>query len=489
MKLFKQVLCLTLAAVLLGNNPTFAATSSYENTNINGINMNYVDIHMNSNIKAVVLNAGNQMNSSDSLANMAKNAGAFAAINGTYFEAYNGTPVPWGTIIKNGKIIHISNGGSVAGITSRGELIIDRLSFDFEVYINGKFRSIPWRINHPSTEADAITIFTPEYGSTVKLQPGAKAAIIKNGKVTEISISDFTVPSDGFAVVYNSSVVYLLDERFKTGDEVYYKIIIKTTFTNTEDWNDVVSALGAGPSLIINGNVTADGLAEGFFEAKINTNSAARSFIGTKSDGTITIGNMGSATVKNAAEALKQMGYLNAMCLDGGGSVALYYPASNVSTFGRKINNGLAFVEEKITGTNAVPTSSRVLLDGNDVNIEAYNIDNNNYFKLRDIAMILDGSKKSFNIEWDNSKNAINIVKNKKYSIVGAELSSTNEKRNKSAVKSNSEVYLNGKKITLTAYNIDGSNYFKLRDLAGTLDFEVVWDDVQNAVLIETKIK
>lgn len=485
MKLLKHVLCLTIAALLLVNNQTFAVTSSYQNTTINGINMNYINIQMNSNIKAVVLNAGNQMNSSDSLANMARNAGAFAAINGTYFEAYNGTPVPWGTIIKNGKIIHISNGGSVAGITSGGELIIDRLSFDFEVYINGKFRSIPWRINHPSTETDAITIFTPEYGSTVKLQPGAKAAIIKNGKVAEISTSDFVVPSDGFAVVYNQSVVYLLDERFKTGDEVYYKVIIKTTFTNAEDWNDVVSALGAGPSLIINGTVTADGLAEGFFEAKINTNSAARSFIGTKSDGTITIGNMGSATVKNAAETLKQIGYVNAMCLDGGGSVALYYPATNVSTSGRKINNGLAFVEEKITGITAVPTSSKVLLDGNDVNIKSYNIENNNYFKLRDIAMILDGSKKSFNVEWDNSKNAINIVKNKKYSPVGAEFSNQ-EKSNKSAVKSNSEVYLNGKKITLTAYNIDGSNYFKLRDIAETLDFEVIWDSVQNAVIIET---
>jgi exopolysaccharide biosynthesis protein len=488
MKLFKYVLSLTLATALLSNNPTFASTSSFQNTNINGINMNYVDINMNSNIKAAVLNADNQMNSSDSLANMAKNVGAFAAINGTYFEAYNGTPVPWGTIIKNGKIIHISNGGSVAGITSEGELIIDRLSFDFEVYINGKFRSIPWRINHPSTEADAITIFTPEYGSTVKLQPGAKAAIIKNGKVSEICISDFVVPNDGFAVVYNPSVVYLLDERFKTGDEVYYNVIIKTTFTNAEDWNDVVSALGAGPSLIINGTVTADGLAEGFFEDKINTNSASRSFIGTKSDGTITIGSMGSATVKNAAEALNQMGFVNAMCLDGGGSVALYYPTSNVSTSGRKINNGLAFVEEKITGITAVPTSSKVLLDGNDVNIEAYNIDNSNYFKLRDIAMILDGSKKSFNVEWDNSKNAINIVKNKKYSPVGAELSKVQEKSNKSAVKSSSEVYLNGKKITLTAYNIDGSNYFKLRDIAGTLDFEVIWDAVQNSVVIETKI-
>lgn len=486
MKLFKHVLGLTLSALLLINIPAFAAVSSYQSTSMNGINMNYINIQMNSNIKTVVLNAGNQMNSSDSLANMAKNAGAFAAINGTYFEAYNGTPVPWGTIIKNGKIIHISNGGSVAGITAGGNLIIDRLSFDFQVYINGKFRSIPWRINHPSTEAEAITIFTPEYGTTVNLQPGAKAAVIKSGKVAEICSSDFTVPSDGFAVVYNQAVVYLLDERFKIGDEVYYKVITKTTFTNSEDWNDVVSALGAGPSLIINGNITADGLAEGFFEAKINTNSAARSFIGTKSDGTITVGNMGSATVKNAAEALKQMGYVNAMCLDGGGSVALYYPAANVSTAGRKINNGLAFVEEKVSGIAAVPTSSKVLLDGNNVNVAAYNIDNSNYFKLRDIAKILDGSKKSFNVEWDNNKNAINIIKNKKYSPVGTELVSSNEKRNKSAVKSSSEVYLNGEKVTLASYNIDGSNYFKLRDIAGTLEFEVVWDAAQNAVMIQT---
>lgn len=489
MKLFKHVLCLTLAAVLLSSNPALAATSSYQNTNMNGININYISIDMkNSNMKAVVLNAGNQMNSSDSLANMAKSAGAFAAINGTYFEAYNGEPVPWGTIIKNGKIIHISNGGSVAGITSEGKLIIDRLSFDFEVYINGKLRSIPWRINHPSTEAEAITIFTPEYGTTVHLQPGAKAVIIKNGSVKEFSVADFIVPSDGFAVVYNSSVVYLLDERFKTGDEVYYKADVKTTFTNADDWDDVVSALGAGPSLIINGTVTADGLAEGFFEAKINTNSAARSFIGSKSDGTVIIGNMGSATVKGAAEALKQMGFVNAMCLDGGGSVALYYPSENVSISGRKINNGLAFVEEKIEGITAVPTSSKVLLDGNDVNIEAYNIDNSNYFKLRDIAMILDDSKKSFNIEWDNSNNAITLIKNKKYSPVGGELASSNVKRSKGAVKSSTEVYLNGKKLTLTSYNINGSNYFKLRDIAGTLDFEVIWDAVQNAVVINTGI-
>lgn len=47
MKFLKCVLCLTLASVLLCNNPTYAATSSYQNTNINGININYINIQMN----------------------------------------------------------------------------------------------------------------------------------------------------------------------------------------------------------------------------------------------------------------------------------------------------------------------------------------------------------------------------------------------------------------------------------------------------------
>ncbi|HBD63555.1 MAG TPA: hypothetical protein DC038_03865, partial [Clostridiales bacterium] len=330
MKQLKKAIFISLISAICLTSPVYAA-GAYKSESINGIKINHVDIKIESNIKPVVLNAGNQMNSTDSLANMAKNAGAFAAINGTYFEAYGGIPVPWGTLIKNNKVLHISNGGSVVGITSGGKLIVDRLSFDFEGYINGQFRAIPWRINHPSTEDDAITIFTPEYGTAVKVTAGAKAVVVVNGKVSEILTSDFSVPGNGFAIVYNPLVTHLVDERYKIGDEVYYKVKINTTYTNPEDWDDVACGLGAGPSLIINGVITADGVAEGFTEAKINTNSAGRSFIGAKADGTIVIGNMGSATMAGAAEACRNMGLVNAMCLDGGGSIALYYPSSNVN--------------------------------------------------------------------------------------------------------------------------------------------------------------
>ena len=250
------------AALLLVPNFSCAATpTAYNNQSINGVNLKYITVDMNNkNMKPVVVNAQNQFLTTESLSGMAKRAGAVAAINGTYFEAYNGVPVPWGTIIKDGKILHISNGGSVAGITSSGKLLVDRLTFDFEGYINGEYRAIPWRINHPSTEHDAITIFTPEYSSAVSVEPGAKGVLVgSDGIVSQIATADFTVPSGGFAILYNSQVADLVDERYKIGDEVSYKVKIKTTFTNPSDWDDVVVGLGAGPSLIINGAVTAKG--------------------------------------------------------------------------------------------------------------------------------------------------------------------------------------------------------------------------------------
>ncbi|MDF2950179.1 MAG: copper amine oxidase, partial [Sedimentibacter sp.] len=41
-------------------------------------------------------------------------------------------------------------------------------------------------------------------------------------------------------------------------------------------------------------------------------------------------------------------------------------------------------------------------------------------------------------------------------------------------------------KIQLKAYNIDNNNYFKLRDIAEYIDFEVDWDNTTNSILINT---
>ncbi len=79
MKQLKKAIFILLISAICLTSPVYAA-GAYKSESINGIKINHVDIKIESKIKPVVLNAGNQMNSTDSLANMAKNAGAFAAI-------------------------------------------------------------------------------------------------------------------------------------------------------------------------------------------------------------------------------------------------------------------------------------------------------------------------------------------------------------------------------------------------------------------------
>ena len=42
-----------------------------------------------------------------------------------------------------------------------------------------------------------------------------------------------------------------------------------------------------------------------------------------------------------------------------------------------------------VSANNAAPTASKVMVDGNNVSFDAYNIGGNNYFKLRDVAKVL----------------------------------------------------------------------------------------------------
>jgi hypothetical protein len=132
-------------------------------------------------------------------------------------------------------------------------------------------------------------------------------------------------------------------------------------------------------------------------------------------------------------------------------------------------------------GTNtepveAKPTASKVLVNGEEVSFQAFNISNNNYFKLRDLAMIANGTEKSFEVSWDGLNNAISLESGKAYTAVGGELVVPNDPTSMEATPTVSKIYLNGNEVEFTAYNINGNNYFKLRDVAKAINFGVTWD-------------
>ena len=149
---------------------------------------------------------------------------------------------------------------------------------------------------------------------------------------------------------------------------------------------------------------------------------------------------------------------------------------------GASNNVGQASSSDSVT---ASPTSSTVLINGVKTSFDAYYIDGNNYFKLRDVAQALRGSRKQFEVSWDSAAGAINMISNKAYTTVGGEMNAGDGKT-KTGTVNTAPIYLNGKAITLSAYNIGGNNYFKLRDIGKTFDFDVSWDGARNTIVVDT---
>ena len=136
----------------------------------------------------------------------------------------------------------------------------------------------------------------------------------------------------------------------------------------------------------------------------------------------------------------------------------------------------------------ARPTASRVLVNGVDTAFDAYNIDGSNYFKLRDLAYVLNGTAKQFNVGWDGAANAISLTSGEAYEPVGGEMAQSESSERRPAAPTASAIYLDGELAEFTAYLIGGNNYFKLRDIMQIFDVYVGWDDATSTITLDTSM-
>lgn len=141
-------------------------------------------------------------------------------------------------------------------------------------------------------------------------------------------------------------------------------------------------------------------------------------------------------------------------------------------------------VEETSVDKVAVAaTTDSIELDGASVQPEVYKIKNENYFKLRDIAYLMSDTDSKFNVEWDKESESILMSRGDSYITVGGEMSYAG---GGNAVVSNAKLKLDGESINMTAYNIGGNNYFRLRDIGEHLGFAVDYDANESTVLMES---
>ena len=144
----------------------------------------------------------------------------------------------------------------------------------------------------------------------------------------------------------------------------------------------------------------------------------------------------------------------------------------------------------------AVPTEQKIYIDGNEVQLTAYNIDGNNYFRLRDLAEIMKSSGVPFNVGYRADADMVYMVKNEEYTGgyedipeykgEAAAVDSRQFFANKYYTDKTEEGYSFGNAI-IRAYNIGGYNYCRLRDIGMNLFFTVDYDKEANSILVKTK--
>lgn len=144
------------------------------------------------------------------------------------------------------------------------------------------------------------------------------------------------------------------------------------------------------------------------------------------------------------------------------------------------------------TGGTAYASTQKVLVDGKSVEFQAYALKDangydTNYVKLRDVAMVLNGTSAQFNVGWDG---AVNIQTKTAYKADGSEMH-TPFSGNRPYTDSTTRTMVDGKAVAMDAILLQddaggGYTYYKLRDLGASLGFQVDWT-AETGITIKTK--
>ncbi|EFI41856.1 MULTISPECIES: hypothetical protein [Peptoniphilus] len=115
-------------------------------------------------------------------------------------------------------------------------------------------------------------------------------------------------------------------------------------------------------------------------------------------------------------------------------------------------------------------------------NIPAYKVEGYSYYRIRDIASALNKTNKRFDVSYDVQKNKIDLIRGREYQENLLLIYSKVEKTNLITTK----LYIDGRPIIFSSININGYNYFRIRDLASVLDFNVEYDNIKKMIVINT---
>jgi exopolysaccharide biosynthesis protein len=261
---------------------------------------------------------------------------ATAAINGGYFRiagTYRGDSI--GLLLLDGKLISEPYRERAAvgliDIGNKTEIVFTHLRFSGEVSLGAAKHAVDG-LNRP-LEPDELLIFTPNFHHTTLTTPVGIEVVVRTNRVAAVldHKGSSEIPEDGYVISAVGKSREWLQANVRKGSKISFLWRLNSIDPGDKiDWNRAYGMLGGGPQLIKAGKVAITDKQEKM-SATFAADRHPRTAIAKLQSGKLLLvtvdgrqpGVSAGMSLYMLADLLLELGAVEAMNLDGGGSTTM----------------------------------------------------------------------------------------------------------------------------------------------------------------------
>ena len=295
-------------------------------------------------LEPAVATSGDQRMGLATVSHLAQRSGAIAAVNGGFFSPRTGEPQ--GTLVMHHNLVSrtMLDRPSI-WLKANGQAYIKAAKPNASLKL-GDGTSIYANAVNETAKRNVITLYTAHYGKTSRTYPDPSRweyAVTHDGLVVAEGNGNLAIPPGGYVVSGQGKAYFDLRKWIGLGQELDVNFSIDPA---------VKHAMGGGPVLVDDGKVSVQTGGKRF-QADILYGRAPRTAIGLLRDGSymlVTVdgrhpGVSVGATLGEMAETMKELGVVEALNLDGGGSTTMWLRGQVVNRpsdgYERPVSNAL----------------------------------------------------------------------------------------------------------------------------------------------------
>ncbi len=279
---------------------------------------------------------------------VAHSGGALAVITGNFMNGDSEGNYPVGHVMSNGELLYIGSGFTTVGITAGGEVRFGRPSVrvrmdptdrDYKAYT-----AIGMNLRENEQASQFSVLYTPAFGAQFEVTDAGSLTTVRGGVVTAYAPASpgdvAAIPADGYVLWLSDTYMRDFVRSFQppvVGEGMALEYFVYGEDAEGFSLDGVTQLVAGAPRLVKDGAIcteqepqfSGDRFAEDF--------ASSRTALGVRADGTLVFFTAFSATIPQLREAMLALGCVDAVNLDGGASVALYYDGKILAAPGREL--------------------------------------------------------------------------------------------------------------------------------------------------------